>query len=105
MNRIKIGQLNINFIRNKLDLFVPAVVRSVNILLITETKMVTSFPEGHFEIDGFTAPCRVDEDWHGGSILLYVRQDIPPKLFINLRISENLEEIVVELNIHSKKNG
>ena len=62
MNRIKIAQLNINFIRNKLDLFVPAVVRSVNILSITETKIETSFPEGQFEIDGFTTPYRVDKD-------------------------------------------
>ena len=103
MNRIKIAQLNINFIRNKLDLFVPAVVGSVNILSITETKIETSFPEGQFEIDGFTTPYRVDKDWHGGGLLLYIRQDIPPKLFINLKISKNLEEVFVELNIHWKK--
>ena len=46
MNRIKIGQLNINSIRNKFDLLAPAVVRNLDNLLIT----------AQFEIDGFTTP-------------------------------------------------
>ena len=65
MNRIKVGQLNINPIRNKFDLLVPAVVRNLDILLITETKTDSSFPKAQFEIDGFTAPYRVDRDCHG----------------------------------------
>ena len=46
VNRIKIGQLNINSIRNKFDLLAPAVVRNLDNLLIT----------AQFEIDGFTTP-------------------------------------------------
>ena len=42
MNRMKIGQLNINSIRN---LLVPAVVRNLDVLLISETKIDTSFPK------------------------------------------------------------
>ena len=103
MNRIKIGQLNINSIRNKFDLLVPAVVKNLDILLITETKIDNSFPEAQFEIDGFTTRYRVDRDCHGGGILLYIRQDIPSKLLINLNISENLEEGFVELNFRRKK--
>ena len=103
MNRIKIGQLYINSIRNKIDLLVPAVLRNVDILLITETKTDSSFPEAQFEIDGFITPYRVDRDCHGGGILLYVRQVIPSKLFINLKISENLEGAFVELNFRRKK--
>ena len=90
MNRIKIGQLNINLIRNNFDLLVPAVARNLDILLITETKIDSSFPEGQFEIDGFTTPYRVDRDCHGGGMLFYIKQDIPMKLLINLKISENL---------------
>ena len=43
VNRIEIGQLNINSVRNKFDLLVPAVVRNLDILLITETKIESSF--------------------------------------------------------------
>ena len=103
MNRIKIGQLNINSIRNKFDLLVPTVVGNLDILLITETKIDSSFPEAQFEIDGFTTPYRVDRDCRGGGILLYIRQDIPSKLLINLKISENLEGVFVELNFRRKK--
>ena len=71
-------------------MLVPAVVRNLDILLITETKIDNSFSEVQFEIDGFTTLYRVDRDCHGGGILLYIRQDIPPKLLINLKISENL---------------
>ena len=42
MNRIKIGHLNINSIRNKFDMLIPAVVRNLDILLITETKINNS---------------------------------------------------------------
>ena len=104
MNRIKIDQLNLNSIRNKFDVLVPAVVGNLDILLITETKIDSSFPEGQFEIDGFTTPYRVDRDCHGGGILLYIRQDIPSKFLINLKISENLEGVFVELNFCPKKN-
>ena len=84
MNRIKIGQLNINSIRNKFGLLVPAIA--------TETKIDSSFPEAQFGIDGFTTPYRVDRDCHVGGILLYIRQDIPSKLLINLKISEFLSK-------------
>ena len=81
MNRIKIGQLNINSIRNNFDLLVLAVVRNLDILLITY---------------------RVDRDRHGAGIL-YIRQDIPSKLLINLKISENLEGVFVDPNFRRKK--
>ena len=103
MNRIKIDQLNANSIRNKSDLLDPAVVRNLVILLITETKIDSSFPEAQFEIDGFTTPYSVDRGCQGGGILLYIRQDIPSKLLINLKISENLEGVFVELNFCQKK--
>ena len=103
MNRIKIAQLNINSIRNKFDLLIPAVVRNLDILLITKTKIDSSFPEAQFEIDGFTTPYRVDRDCHGGRILLYIKQDIPSKLLINLKTSKNLEGVFIELNFRRKK--
>ena len=104
MNRIKLDQLNINSIKKKFDLFVPALVRNLYILLVTETKINSSFPEGQFEVDGFTTPYRVDRDYDGGGILLYIRQDIPSKLLINVKISENLEGVFINQNFR-RKNG
>ena len=78
-------------------------VRILNILLIIETKIDSLFSKPQFEIDGFTTPYRVDRDCHGGGTLLYVRQDIPSKLFINLKISENLERVFVKLNFRREE--
>ena len=55
------------------------------------------------EIHGFTTPYRVNRDCHGGSILLNIRQDIPSKFLTNLKISKNLEGVIVELNFQRKK--
>ena len=58
--------------RNKFNLLVPAVVRNLDIFLITESKTDNSFSEAQFEIDGFTIPYRVDRDCNEGDILLYI---------------------------------
>ena len=70
-------------------------VRNLDILLITETKIDSSFPEAQFEIDGFTTPYRVETDCPGEGILLYIRQDIPSKLLINFKKSGNLEGVLL----------
>ena len=69
MSRIKIGKLSISSIRKKFDLFVLDVVRNLDILLISETKIGRSFSEAQFEINGFATPYRVDKDFHEGGIL------------------------------------
>ena len=43
---------------------------NVDILLITETKIDSSFPIAQFQIDGYTTPYRLDRDENGGGILL-----------------------------------
>ena len=82
-NRITIAQLNINSIRNKFDFLKEMVRDNVDILLITETKIDSSFPIAQFQIDGYTTPYRLDRDENGGGILLYVRDDIPSKTIEN----------------------
>ena len=50
-NRLIVGQLNINSI-------VILIVNNIDILVLTETKIDSSFPNAPFRIDGFSAPCR-----------------------------------------------
>ena len=49
----------------------PDVVRNLDILLITETKIDSSFPKAQFEIDGFTTPCIIDRLSWGRYIIIY----------------------------------
>ena len=88
LNKIIVGHLNINSIRNKFDSLAHQVKGNIDILMISETKLNESFPVGQFLMDGYSVPYRFDRDGNGGGILLYIREDIPSKL---LSINRNIE--------------
>ena len=46
----------------------------------SETKIGVSFPIGQFLLNGYSTPFRLDRNAHGGSILLFVREDISSKV-------------------------
>ena len=100
LNKIVIGHLNINSLRNKFDFLVTQVKGYIDILMISETKLDESFPIGQFLIDGYSVPFRFDRNKNGGGILLYVRDDIPSKI---LSMNSNIEGFFVEINLHNKK--
>ena len=58
LNKIVIGHLNINSLRNKFDFLVTQVKGYIDILMISETKLDESFPIGQFLIDGYSVPFR-----------------------------------------------
>ena len=74
-----------------------------DILLISETKLDDRFPLNQFILEGFTPAYRLDRTMHGGGLMLFVREDIPSKLLPNIDPSGNIENIVVEINLRSKK--
>ena len=79
LNKLVVAHLNINSLRLKFDSLVQKITGNVNILMISETKLDNSFPEGQFLIEGYSKPYRIDRNCHGGGIMLYVRADIPSK--------------------------
>ena len=68
--------MNINSIRNKFEFLADQVKGKIDALMISETKIDESFPQGNFLIDGFSSPYRLDCDSKGGGIMLYIREDI-----------------------------
>ena len=56
LDKIISAHLNINFIRNKFELLSVQIKGSVDVLMISETKIDDSFLVGQFLIDGFCAP-------------------------------------------------
>ena len=80
LNKLVIAHLNINSIRNKLDLLVEKTKGNVDILMMSETKLDDSFPMVQFLIDSFSEPIRLDRNKNGGGILLYIREDIPSNI-------------------------
>ena len=87
-NRLIIAQLNINSLRYKFDSLVEILRSNVDILLISETKIDSSFPTAQFKIEGYTT-YRLDRNSNGVGILLYVREDIP-STFLNTELFAEL---------------
>ena len=55
-NKLVIGHLNINSIRYKFECLCDIVDNNIDILLISETELNDSFPNGHFLMNGFQLP-------------------------------------------------
>ena len=101
VDKIIIGHININSIRNKIHILSDMVGEKVDILLISETKLDDTFPKSQFLLQGYSEPSRLDRTANGGGLLLYLRNDIPTKPLP--LISGNIECIILEVTISQKK--
>ena len=63
-----IGHLNINSIRNKFEMLSMSVAQYVDILVLSETKLDSTFPSFQFLINGFSVPHRLDRNTKGSGI-------------------------------------
>ena len=99
-NKIIIGQLNINSLRNKFFAIKGIIKTSFDVFLISETKLDASFPVNQFKKPGFSAPYRLDRNCYGGGLLLYVRNSIPSKL---LKFENHYEGFLVKINLKKKR--
>ena len=80
VNGVVIGNLNINSLSNKFNQLKELVLKHVDILVLTETKLDDSFPNSQFSIDGFSEPFRIDRNRSGSRIMIYIRGINPSKL-------------------------
>ena len=103
LNRVIIGQININSIRKKIELLSEAVFGNIDILMVSETKIDMAFPTSQFIIQDFAAPFRLDRTNTGGGILVYVRDDIPSKLLNISCVSSDTECLAIEINLRKTK--
>ena len=75
---------------------------NIDILMVSETKLDSSFPQAQFRIEGYVPQFRYDRNSHGGDILLFIREDIATKI-ISITPLKDFEGIFVELNFRKKK--
>ena len=99
INRLIIGHLNINSLRNKIEAPKSVINGNIDILVITETKIDQSFPICQFFIEGYSPPFRLDRDVNGGGVIIYVKEDIPVKLLKDHATPKNVEGIFLEINL------
>ena len=73
VNRRIIGNLNINSTSSKFDQLKLFIQGKVNTLVVTETKLGSTFPTSQFIIDGYSEPYRFYRNRNGGGVLIYIR--------------------------------
>ena len=102
-NKIITGHLNINSIRNKFELLSSLIGGKIDILVISQTKLDTTFPANQFFIQGYSTVCRLDRNNKGGGIMLFVRDDIITFPLDQYSFPVGFEAFCIELKLRTKK--
>ena len=92
-NKVIIGNLNINTIRNKFEQVKETVLKYIDVLVVTEIKLDETFLESLFLMDGFSKLYKLDRNKNGGGIMTFIRDTISSKI-IEKRIFPNNVVIV-----------
>ena len=90
-------------IGNKFEQFSQMMKNMLDIIIIAETKLDSSFPSNQFTINGFRSPIRLDINSNSGGVLVYVRKDICHKKIEDLEIPKDIQTIPIEINIRKQK--
>ena len=98
-----IGHLKINSIHNKFEMLSMSVAQYVDILILSETKLDSTFPSIQFLINGFSVPHRLDQNIKGSGILLYVRDKIIVLPLNRYSLPLHIEISFSELNLKNRK--
>ena len=94
-NKLIVGHLNIDSIRNKFELFDDVINRNLDIVLLLETKLNDSFPSAVINFKRYGVSYRFDRNSKDGGLLFFIREDIFSK-FLTPRSECNFESIRVE---------
>ena len=103
VNGLIMGHLNVNSLRNKFEMLEELIKDKIDIFLVSETRLDSSFPSGKFVIKGYSTPFRLDRNQNRGGLLRYVREDLPCKILKEYTPEKPIENIFVEINLRSRK--
>ena len=78
-DRPVIAHININFLNPKYEPLKDIIKDNVDILLVSETKLDDTFPDGQFFIEGYKEPIRLDRNKNGGGLLFFIHDDLNSK--------------------------
>ena len=98
-----ISHLNVNFLQNKFEFLVWLVKDNIDILILSETKLDSSFPHAQFSIEGYSKLYRSDRDWNGEGLILFIREWLQSKLLPLKFNLGNKEYFLVEINLRKRK--
>ena len=86
--------------RNNFNLLTEGLNWNVDVIMISETKMVETVSAGKFHIGDNTCPYRQDWNFNWGGIVIHVRENFSSKLFV---IITSIEGIFIVLNLRKNR--
>ena len=95
--------MNINSISSKFGSLTSLIKDTIDLLLITESKLDDTFPSDQFKIEGFSRPIRLDRNRNGGGLIIFVREGLTCKELKPRRLYPELECTFLELRIRQCK--
>ena len=102
-DRPVIAHININFLNPKFEPLKDMIKDNVDILLVSETKLDDTFPDGQFFIEGYKEPIRLDRNRNGGGLLCFIHDDLDCKEIKSHKLTKKTEGIFIKLNIRNTK--
>ena len=105
-NKVIIGHISNNSLRNKFELLIEIAPDKVDLLITSETKLAYLFPNAQFYMKSYSKLYRLDSNNKGGGIIPYIRKDIPSKLINSSCIDhdkEFKEYFLIEINLRKEK--
>ena len=98
-HRLVIGNLSVNFTSNKFDNLKLIIQGKIDILVITEPEIDSTFPLNQFAMPGYSKHYRFDRNRNGGSFFTNVREDISSRELKIHKTPEDIESIFIEINL------
>ena len=80
-----------------------SVAQYIDILMLSETKLGSTFPSIQFLTNDFFVPHRLHRNSTGGGILLYVRDKITVLTLNRYSLLPHIEMLFFELNLRNQK--
>ena len=74
------------------------VLKYIDFLILTETKLDETFLTSQFLMDGFSKPYRFDRSKYGGGVIIYIQDTVPSKILEKYSCPNNIECLFIELN-------
>ena len=73
-------------------------LKYIDILILTKTKLDETFLTSQFLMDDFSNPYRFDRNKYGGGVMINIRDTIPSKILEKHSCPNNIECLFIELN-------
>ena len=103
ISKISFAHLNINSLRNKFVMLKPIFQSYIDVFLVSETKLDSSFTSAQFAIDGYHYPFRKDRNCNGGGLMLFINKSIICSEIPTPNLPGDIEALFIEINLRNQK--